>query len=93
MNKHKITAGFIIIGNEILSGRTQDQNLNFLAKNLVEMGIILKEVRVIGDFEDEIIETVNILKSKYDYVFTSGGIGPTHDDITSLSISKAFGVK
>ena len=90
MNKHKITAGFIIIGNEILSGRTQDQNLNFLAKNLVEMGITLKEVRVIGDFEDEIIETVNILKSKYDYVFTSGGIGPTHDDITTESIAKTF---
>jgi len=90
MNNNLITAGFLIIGNEILSGRTPDQNLNFLAKNLAEMGIVLREVRVIGDFEDEIIENVKHLKSKYNYVFTSGGIGPTHDDITTSCIAKAF---
>jgi len=91
MNKDNIvSAGLIIIGDEILSGRTADQNINFLAKNLSENGILLKEVRVVGDFENEIIFAVNELRKKFDYVFTSGGIGPTHDDITSLSIAKAF---
>jgi len=85
-----ITAGFLIIGNEILSGRTADQNLNFLAKNLTEFGIALREVRVVGDYEGDIIDNINHLRNKYNYVFTSGGIGPTHDDITSLSIAKAF---
>ena len=89
----KVTAGLLIIGDEILSGRTTDKNLNFLAVNLTEIGISLSEVRVVGDFEDEIIAAVNILREKYTYVFTSGGIGPTHDDITSESIAKAFGVK
>jgi molybdenum cofactor synthesis domain-containing protein len=90
MTKNIITAGFVIIGNEILSGRTPDQNLNFLAKNLVELGIVLKEVRVIGDFEDEIIKTIKEIKDKYTYIFTSGGIGPTHDDITTACIAKLF---
>ena len=90
---NNITAAFIIIGDEILSGRTEDKNLHFLANQLTEIGIILKEVRVVADIENEIINAVNHLKSCYNYVFTSGGIGPTHDDITSLSISKAFGVK
>ena len=91
MNKNNIvSAGLLIIGDEILSGRTVDQNINFLAKNLSENGILLKEVRVVGDFENEIIFAVNELRKKFDYVFTSGGIGPTHDDITSLSIAKAF---
>jgi len=90
MNNNFITAGFIIIGDEILSGRTADQNLNFLAKNLSEIGIVLKEVRVIGDYEVEIISTIRELKNKYNYIFTSGGIGPTHDDITSISVAKAF---
>jgi len=91
MNKDNIvSAGLLIIGDEILSGRTADQNINFLAKNLSENGILLKEVRVVGDFENEIIFAVNELRKKFDYVFTSGGIGPTHDDITSLSIAKAF---
>lgn len=90
MNNNFITAGFIIIGDEILSGRTVDQNLNFLAKNLSEIGIILKEVRVVGDIEAEIISTINELRNKYNYIFTSGGIGPTHDDITSMSVAKAF---
>lgn len=88
-----VTAGFLVIGDEILSGRTADLNINFLAKNLTELGIILKEVRVVGDIENEIIEAVSILKNKYNYVFTSGGIGPTHDDITSLAIAKAFNQK
>lgn len=90
MNK---TASFLIIGEEILSGRTNDKNLNFLAIGLNEIGVALREVRVVGDEENEIVAAVNALRKKYDYVFTSGGIGPTHDDITSESIAKAFGVK
>ena len=85
-------AALIIIGNEILSGRTQDQNLSYLANWLNEIGIQLSEVRVIRDEEDIIIETVNYLRKTYNYVFTTGGIGPTHDDITSLSIARAFNV-
>jgi len=87
-----VCAALIIIGNEVLSGRTQDANLQFLALGLNEAGIRLKEVRVIPDDEAEIIETVNSLRAKFDYVFTTGGIGPTHDDITSDSVAKAFGV-
>ena len=86
-------ASLIIIGNEILSGRTQDKNLSYLATWLNEIGIQLSEVRVIRDEEDEIVDTVNLLRKKYDYVFTTGGIGPTHDDITSESIAKAFNVE
>ena len=85
-------ASLIIIGNEILSGRTQDKNLSYLATWLNEIGIQLSEVRVVRDEEDEIVDTVNLLRKKYDYVFTTGGIGPTHDDITSESIAKAFNV-
>ncbi len=85
-------ASLIIIGNEILSGRTQDKNLSYLATWLNEIGIQLSEVRVIRDEENEIIDTVNLLRRKYNYVFTTGGIGPTHDDITSESIAKAFNV-
>jgi molybdenum cofactor synthesis domain-containing protein len=85
-------ASLIIIGNEILSGRTQDKNLSYLATWLNEIGIQLSEVRVIRDEEDEIVDTVNLLRKKYNYVFTTGGIGPTHDDITSESIAKAFNV-
>ncbi|MBL6665264.1 MAG: competence/damage-inducible protein A, partial [Rickettsiales bacterium] len=87
----KITASYIIIGDEILSGRVADANLNFLAKELTQMGIILKEARVIADNEDEIIAAINDVKTKYDYVFTSGGVGPTHDDITTASIANALG--
>ncbi len=90
MTKNSITSALLIIGDEILSGRTEDKNINFLAKNLTEMGISLKEVRVVPDIEKEIVEAVNSLRHRFDYVFTSGGIGPTHDDITSESISKAF---
>jgi molybdenum cofactor synthesis domain-containing protein len=86
-------AALIIIGNEILSGRTKDKNLTYLAEWLNEIGIQLYEVRVIRDDEQEIIECVNLLKNKYDYVFTTGGIGPTHDDITTASIAKAFNVE
>jgi molybdenum cofactor synthesis domain-containing protein len=87
-----VTAAFIIIGDEILSGRTKDANLGFIADELVEAAIRLKEVRVISDEEDEIVDTVRALRGKYDYVFTSGGIGPTHDDITCDSIAKSFNV-
>lgn len=88
--KTNVTAAFVMIGDEILSGRTEDKNLNFLAKNLTEMGIALREVRVVPDVEDEIIFAVNEVRKRFDYVFTSGGIGPTHDDITSLAIVRAF---
>jgi len=87
-----VTACVLIIGNEILSGRTQDENLAFLAKGLNEVGIRLREARVIPDDEDEIVATVNEVRRKFDHVFTTGGIGPTHDDITSPCIAKAFGV-
>jgi molybdenum cofactor synthesis domain-containing protein len=86
------TAALIIIGNEILSGRTQDKNLQWLAEQLKARGIPLREARVIPDIEATIIATVNELRARYDYVFTTGGIGPTHDDITSESIAKAFGL-
>jgi len=85
-------AALIIIGNEILSGRTQDKNLSYLANWLNEIGIQLSEVRVIRDEEEIIVDAVNNLRKTYNYVFTTGGIGPTHDDITSLSIAKAFNV-
>ena len=85
-------AALIIIGNEILSGRTQDRNLSYLANWLNEIGIQLSEVRVIRDEEEVIVKTVNYLRETYSYVFTTGGIGPTHDDITSLSIARAFNV-
>lgn len=86
-------ASLIIIGNEILSGRTQDANLAFIGRRLNERGIRLREVRVIPDVTETIVETVNESRAKYDYVFTTGGIGPTHDDITSDSIALAFGVE
>jgi len=87
--QQNITAGFLIIGNEILSGRTQDKNLNYLAKILNSLGILLQEVRIVSDIEINIVNAVNELKKNYTYVFTSGGIGPTHDDITSQSIAIA----
>ena len=92
MNKDnkKINAAIIIIGNEILSGRTQDVNVVFLSKWLNELGIIVEEVRVIKDDEEVIVNCINEVKVKFKYVFTTGGIGPTHDDITSHSIAKAF---
>src|SRR5258708_3839460 len=87
-----VTACMLIIGNEILSGRTQDANLAFIAKGLNEVGVRLREVRVIPDVAETIIATVNEVREKFDYVFTTGGIGPTHDDITSECIARAFGV-
>ena len=83
-------ASIIIIGNEILSGRTQDTNTSTLATWLNSLGVKVEEVRVIPDVEEIIVNSVNLLRKQYNYVFTSGGIGPTHDDITSESISKAF---
>ena len=88
-----ISASLIIIGDEILSGRTEDKNLAYLAKWLGKLGIYLLEVRIVLDDESDIIEAVNALRKRYDYVFTTGGIGPTHDDITTESVAKAFGVK
>jgi molybdenum cofactor synthesis domain-containing protein len=88
-----VTAALLIIGNEILSGRTQDANLSYIAKGLGGIGVRLREVRVIPDVAATIIATVNEVREKFDYVFTTGGIGPTHDDITSETIAEAFGVK
>ncbi|MBO6520179.1 MAG: competence/damage-inducible protein A [Rhodospirillales bacterium] len=85
-----VTAGLVIIGNEILSGRTKDANLQFLGEELNQLGIRLTEVRVVSDVPDAIIEAVNTLRARYTYVFTTGGIGPTHDDITSECVAKAF---
>src|SRR5215471_13909713 len=87
-----ITACVLIIGNEILSGRTPDANLVFLARGLSELGIRLREARVIADDTGVIVSTVNEVRGVFDYVFTTGGIGPTHDDITAQSIAEAFGV-
>jgi len=89
-NKKEVIAGIIIIGNEILSGRTKDLNTSALSIWLNSIGIKVQEVRIIPDIQKNIVDTVNELKEKFDYIFTSGGIGPTHDDITAESISKAF---
>ena len=91
-DKKQITAAMLIIGNEVLSGRTQDKNLAFVGNALGEIGIDVKEVRIVPDEQDEIVDAVNALRTKYTYVFTSGGIGPTHDDITADCIAAAFGV-
>lgn len=88
----RVSAAVILIGNEILSGRTQDKNLAYLARELNAVGIQVREARVIPDIEAVIVATVNTLRSAYDYVFTTGGIGPTHDDITAAAVAKAFGV-
>lgn len=87
------TAAVLLIGNEILSGRTQDANLNYIARQLSVLGIRLREARVVADEEAAIVEAVNALRARYSYVFTTGGIGPTHDDITAESVAKAFGRK
>jgi molybdenum cofactor synthesis domain-containing protein len=87
-----VTAGILVIGDEILSGRTKDKNIGFIAEYLTNLGIDLKEVRVVADDEDDIVVALNALRQRYDYVFTTGGIGPTHDDITADSMAKAFGV-
>jgi molybdenum cofactor synthesis domain-containing protein len=87
-----VTAGMIVIGDEILSGRTKDRNIGHLADVMTAVGIDLKEVRIVSDDEDAIVAAVNALRANYTHVFTTGGIGPTHDDITADSIAKAFGV-
>ena len=92
--KKKVNAAILIIGNEILSGRTQDKNIAFLSNWLnVNCGISVLEVRIIPDVEKTIIKNIRLLSKQFDYVFTTGGIGPTHDDITAASIAKAFGIK
>ena len=87
-----VTAAALVIGDEILSGRTKDKNIGPIADHLASIGIDLKEVRIVGDDEAAIVEALNALRTRYDYVFTTGGIGPTHDDITADSVGKAFGV-
>ena len=87
-----VTAAILVIGDEILSGRTKDKNIGYIAEYLTNIGIDLKEVRVVPDEEDEIVAALNALRSRYTYVFTTGGIGPTHDDITADCVAKAFGV-
>jgi len=92
MPAHNPTACLLVIGNEVLSGRTRDANIQFLATGLGDLGIPLREVRIIPDVRETIIDTVNEVRRKFDYVFTTGGIGPTHDDITSECVAAAFGV-
>lgn len=87
-----VTAGVLVIGDEILSGRTKDQNIGFIAEYLTNIGIDLREVRVVADDEAAIIEALDALRARYHYVFTTGGIGPTHDDVTADAVAKAFGV-
>lgn len=87
-----VTASILAIGDELLSGRTRDRNIGHLASVLTAAGIDLKEVRIVADDEEAIVEALNALRSRYDYVFTSGGIGPTHDDITADAVAKAFGL-
>ena len=91
--KTKVNAAILIIGNEILSGRTQDTNTSTLAIWLNSIGVKVQEVKIIPDIEETIVSSINLLRKQYDYVFTTGGIGPTHDDITAESISKAFNLK
>ena len=87
-----VTAGLLVIGDEILSGRTKDRNIGHIAEYLTNVGIDLREVRVVPDVEDEIVGALNAMRARYTYLFTTGGIGPTHDDITADSVAKAFGV-
>ena len=87
-----VTAAILVIGDEILSGRTKDQNIGYIAEYLTKIGIDLREVRVVADDEAAIVEALNALRGRNTYVFTTGGIGPTHDDITAECVAKAFGV-
>jgi molybdenum cofactor synthesis domain-containing protein len=87
-----VTAAILVIGDEILSGRTKDKNIGYIAEYLTNIGVDLREVRVVPDVEEEIVAALNALRSRYTHVFTTGGIGPTHDDITADSVAKAFGV-
>jgi molybdenum cofactor synthesis domain-containing protein len=87
-----VTAAVLVIGDEILSGRTKDRNTGYIAEYLTNIGVELREARVVPDIEEEIVAALNALRGRYTYVFTTGGIGPTHDDITAESVAKAFGV-
>jgi molybdenum cofactor synthesis domain-containing protein len=87
-----VTAALVVIGEEILSGRTRDENIAYIAAQLTRAGIALREVRVVPDVEDEIVAAIDALRRKFTYVFTTGGIGPTHDDVTTDAVAKAFGV-
>ena len=93
MSAPAVTAALLVIGDEILSGRTKDKNIGFIAEYCTNIGIDLKEVRVVPDDEPEIIEALNALRQRYAYVFTTGGIGPTHDDVTTDAIAMAFAVE
>lgn len=92
MSAHSVTAGLLVIGDEILSGRTKDVNIGATAEFCTDLGIELREVRVVTDETEDIVEALNALRTRYTYVFTTGGIGPTHDDITADAVAKAFGV-
>src|SRR6185437_8399896 len=92
MSETTVTAAILVIGDEILSGRTKDRNIGYIAEHLARIGVDLREVRVVPDDEDEIVAALNALRARYDYLFTTGGIGPTHDDITADAVAEAFGV-
>lgn len=92
MADRRVTAAVLVIGDEILSGRTRDTNSQYIAHFLLQIGVETREIRVTPDVEDEIVAALNALRARYDYVFTTGGIGPTHDDITADAVAKAFGV-
>ncbi|WP_376986888.1 competence/damage-inducible protein A [Bosea sp. R86505] len=87
-----VTAAILVIGDEILSGRTKDKNIGYIAEYLTNIGIELREVRIVPDVQEEIVAALNALRARYTYIFTTGGIGPTHDDITADSVAAAFGV-
>ena len=93
MSQKHITAAILVIGDEILSGRTKDKNIGYIADYLTNIGIDLREVRIVPDVMEEIVEALNALRARYSYVFTTGGIGPTHDDITADAVAQAFGVE
>jgi molybdenum cofactor synthesis domain-containing protein len=93
MGEAAVTAAVLVIGDEVLSGRTQDSNTHYIANYLSQIGVDLREARVVPDIEAEIVAAVNALRARYSYVFTTGGIGPTHDDITADAIARAFGVE
>ena len=92
MDKPTTVTAILVIGDEILSGRTKDRNLGYIAEYLTKIGVDVKEARVVPDVEDEIVAAINALRPRYDYVVTTGGIGPTHDDITADAVARAFGV-
>jgi molybdenum cofactor synthesis domain-containing protein len=93
MSQEAVTAALLVIGDEILSGRTKDKNIGYIAEYLTNIGIDLKEVRVVPDEMDEIVAAVNVLRKRYTYLFTTGGIGPTHDDITADAVASAMGLE